>query len=109
MKNEEQGYADDEEQDGLVSGERPRSDLRRHNRHQLVHELRQRKRSGTTPSAGQVGPGSKLAGPDTAFVYVRVSTREQARTGGGEEGYSIPAQRAACLDKAKSLGAVVAY
>ncbi|MGI9003022.1 MAG: recombinase family protein [Pseudonocardia sp.] len=43
----------------------------------------------------------------SAFVYVRVSTREQARTGGGEEGYSIPAQRTASLDKAQQLGAVV--
>ncbi|WP_410623352.1 recombinase family protein [Amycolatopsis sp. cmx-8-4] len=38
---------------------------------------------------------------------MRVSTKEQARTGGGAEGYSIPAQRAACLVKAEQLGAVV--
>ncbi len=44
----------------------------------------------------------------TAFIYLRVSTKEQARTGGGAEGYSIPAQRAACYDKASQLGAVLA-
>lgn len=42
-----------------------------------------------------------------AFCYLRVSTREQARTGGGAEGYSIPAQRAACHAKAASLGAMI--
>ncbi|WP_410669900.1 recombinase family protein [Amycolatopsis sp. cmx-4-68] len=42
-----------------------------------------------------------------AFIYLRVSTKEQARTGGGAEGYSIPAQRIACLAKADQLGAVV--
>ncbi len=42
-----------------------------------------------------------------AFVYLRVSTREQARTGGGIEGYSIPAQRQACHVKAVQLGAAV--
>src|SRR3954447_11970691 len=39
------------------------------------------------------------------FAYLRVSTKEQARTGGGAEGYSIPAQRDACLTKASQLGA----
>lgn len=43
----------------------------------------------------------------TAFSYLRVSTKEQARTGGGAEGYSIPAQRSACLAKAAQLGAAV--
>ena len=33
----------------------------------------------------------------TAVIYLRVSTREQARRGGELEGYSIPAQREACL------------
>ena len=42
-----------------------------------------------------------------AFSYLRVSTKEQARTGGGAEGYSIPAQRDACLTKAAELGAVI--
>ncbi len=43
----------------------------------------------------------------TAVVYLRVSTKEQAQRGGEAEGFSIPAQRAACLKKAESLGAAV--
>ena len=43
----------------------------------------------------------------TAVIYLRVSTDRQARKGGGEEGYSIPAQREACLRKAQSLNAAV--
>ncbi len=42
-----------------------------------------------------------------AFSYLRVSTKEQARVGGGAEGYSIPAQRDACHKKAAQLQAVV--
>jgi site-specific DNA recombinase len=42
-----------------------------------------------------------------AVVYLRVSTKEQAERGGGAEGFSIPAQREACLRKAASLGADV--
>ena len=42
-----------------------------------------------------------------AVIYLRVSTREQAEMGGEVEGYSIPAQRAACSRKAESLEAVV--
>ena len=42
-----------------------------------------------------------------AFVYLRVSTKEQAEKGGTSEGYSIPAQREACLRKAEDLGAAV--
>lgn len=41
-----------------------------------------------------------------AVVYLRVSTERQARNG-GDEGYSIPAQREACLRKAEALGAEV--
>jgi DNA invertase Pin-like site-specific DNA recombinase len=42
-----------------------------------------------------------------AFSYLRVSTKEQARVGGGAEGYSIPAQRDACQKKATQLEAIV--
>ena len=42
-----------------------------------------------------------------AVLYCRVSTKEQAGRGGQEEGFSIPAQREACMRKAASLGAVV--
>lgn len=43
----------------------------------------------------------------TALIYLRVSTKEQARTGGGSEGYSIPAQREACYAKAKQMGITI--
>lgn len=42
-----------------------------------------------------------------AVVYLRVSTRDQAKRGGEAEGFSIPAQREACHRKAQSLGAEV--
>jgi site-specific DNA recombinase len=42
-----------------------------------------------------------------ALVYLRVSTMDQAKRGGEAEGYSLPAQREACLAKAESLGAIV--
>ncbi len=47
------------------------------------------------------------AGDVRAVIYLRVSTREQAEMGGEAEGYSIPAQRAACTRKAGSLNAFV--
>ena len=40
-----------------------------------------------------------------AVVYLRVSTRDQATRGGEAEGFSIPAQRDACVKKAADLGA----
>lgn len=43
----------------------------------------------------------------TAFLYLRVSTKEQARTGGGEESYSILSQRKAGYDKAQQLSATI--
>ncbi len=42
-----------------------------------------------------------------AITYLRVSTKEQAEMGGEAEGFSIPAQRAACKRKADALGAVI--
>lgn len=42
-----------------------------------------------------------------AAIYLRVSTEEQARVGGGMEGYSIPYQREACQRKAKEMGLAV--
>ena len=42
-----------------------------------------------------------------AVIYLRVSTKEQAHKGGEAEGYSIPAQRAACERKAASLSAQI--
>ena len=42
-----------------------------------------------------------------AVTYIRVSTRDQASRGGEAEGFSIPAQREACIRKAESLAADV--
>ena len=42
-----------------------------------------------------------------AVIYLRVSTAQQAATDHDGEGFSIPAQRDACLRKAESLDAVV--
>lgn len=47
------------------------------------------------------------AGSGRAVIYLRVSTKDQASVGGEEQGYSIPAQRRACLRHAKSLSAEV--
>ena len=37
-------------------------------------------------------------------IYLRVSTREQAENGLGEEGFSIPAQREACVCHLRDRG-----
>lgn len=50
---------------------------------------------------------SEIAEGDSAVMYLRVSSKEQAEKGGEAEGYSIPAQREACKRKATSMGAVV--
>jgi site-specific DNA recombinase len=42
-----------------------------------------------------------------AVLYLRVSTDEQAKKGSDPEGYSIPAQREACLRKAQLMEAAV--
>lgn len=55
-------------------------------------------------TAEETGAGEAIP---RAVVYLRVSTKEQAEMGGEAEGFSIPAQRAACLRKAEALGAVV--
>ena len=44
---------------------------------------------------------------DVALIYLRVSTSRQANKDAQAEGYSIPAQREACLRKAKELGITV--
>jgi site-specific DNA recombinase len=49
----------------------------------------------------------KDTGSPQAVIYLRVSTREQAERDGDPEGYSLPAQREACIRKAKSLDAIV--
>ncbi|MCA1604486.1 MAG: recombinase family protein, partial [Acidobacteria bacterium] len=57
--------------------------------------------------AQQVAKVDEESGPLRAVCYLRVSTEEQARVGGTAEGYSIPYQRRACLQKADELGATV--
>ena len=58
----------------------------------------------TTDSKTLSIPGE---GRVTAVTYQRVSTKEQATTGGRDEGFSIPAQREANRRKAETLGAQV--
>ncbi len=48
-----------------------------------------------------------IASSKTAVTYLRVSTADQAKRGGREEGFSIPAQREANTRKATSLDAVI--
>ncbi|WP_374215827.1 recombinase family protein [Frankia sp. AiPs1] len=43
-----------------------------------------------------------------AVIYLRVSTLKQANRDSDPDGYSLPAQREACIRKAESLGAEVA-
>ena len=43
-----------------------------------------------------------------AIAYIRVSTKAQAERDGNPEGYSLPTQRAACISRARQLGAVIA-
>ncbi len=45
-------------------------------------------------------------GVKRAIIYLRVSTARQASKDGEAEGYSIPAQRTACIKKAGELGSV---
>ena len=53
-------------------------------------------------SGSAAGQGSKRA-----IIYLRVSTARQATKDGEAEGYSIPAQRLACIKKAGELGGTV--
>lgn len=78
-------------------------------------------RGGTELRAGGGGPASmeplgasdpfaamsQALTPKRAVSYIRVSTREQAQRGGTEEGFSVPAQRAANKRKAASVGALI--
>lgn len=65
-------------------------------------------RSSHSDSGSLSYPDNADAGEQkTAVIYLRVSTARQARKGGEAEGFSIPAQRAACIRKAGELGAVV--
>lgn len=54
-----------------------------------------------------MNPPASIGIKPMAVIYLRVSTKDQANRGGEAEGFSIPAQREACLRKAGSIGAVV--
>ncbi|BCQ01683.1 hypothetical protein TPCV4_01270 [Cutibacterium avidum] len=60
-----------------------------------------------TTTADTKTPSIPGEGQVTAVTYQRVSTKEQATTGGRDEGFSIPAQREANRRKAETLGAQV--
>ncbi|MDQ1130408.1 recombinase family protein [Microbacterium sp. SORGH_AS_0888] len=62
-------------------------------------DLVQRLRDGETPTAAPIlTPRAQAlkSRRGRAAVYARVSTEEQARMGGGQDGFSIPYQREAC-------------
>ena len=72
--------------------------------------------TATIPSE-MVSKGANPEDGDTALVdisvkraiaYIRVSTKAQAERDGNPEGYSLPTQRAACISRARQLGAVIA-
>jgi len=64
-------------------------------------------RTRPRPSTQKLERAPAPNGAKRALIYLRVSTREQATRGGEAEGFSIPAQREACLRKAESLDAEV--
>jgi site-specific DNA recombinase len=51
-----------------------------------------------------MGGSAKEAEAMRCVIYLRVSTREQAEKGEGEEGFSIPAQREACTRHIRDAG-----
>jgi site-specific DNA recombinase len=65
--------------------------------------------AGTAPflSVGSDSTADVGSPAKTAIIYLRVSTARQATKDGEAEGYSIPAQRTACIKKARDLDAVV--
>jgi site-specific DNA recombinase len=58
-----------------------------------------------TTSVNQLGPFMRPEPECDAVLYLRVSTKEQAKKGGEAEGFSIPAQRDAGYRKAAVLNA----
>lgn len=63
--------------------------------------------SGLGGMVSGVGAEVENASAAKALVYLRVSSTQQADKDYNAEGYSLPAQRAACLRKAESLEATV--
>ena len=62
----------------------------------------------SSPPTDPLTAMSQTLTPKRAVSYLRVSTREQARRGGRDEGFSIPAQRTANKRKALAMGAIIA-
>ncbi len=61
-----------------------------------------------SPVANPLDAFTSALTPKVAVSYLRVSTRDQARRGGGDdEGFSIPAQRDANRRKASTMGAMI--
>lgn len=54
-----------------------------------------------------IEPANEIAIKPMAVIYLRVSTKDQAGRGGEAEGFSIPAQREACMRKAEAMGSQV--
>jgi len=52
-------------------------------------------------------PHGRSPAPFRAVIYLRVSSQGQVKTDYDPEGNSIPSQRAACIQRAKELGAVI--
>ena len=55
------------------------------------------------PAASLIDPSKTMA---AAVSYLRVSTREQAEKGGTDEGFSIPADRAAAVSTSTTISTV---
>ena len=67
----------------------------------FIDELEQDVTVPIQPLLGDLAPGTR------AVIYLRVSSTGQVRTDYNPEGISIPAQREACMRKARDLGVTV--
>ena len=100
---EDHGLNDDLSRVPASTRERKRNAARyQGNRRTVIEQLRA---GGVTHKPASHGRDKPLSG--RAAIYLRVSTEEQARVGGGQEGYSIPYQRQACQQRAAQMGLVV--
>jgi site-specific DNA recombinase len=87
---------------------RSRTTGRERSETQAQHQNRKPLGKEASMSSTTVNPTAIGASPSkTAITYLRVSTADQAKRGGREEGFSIPAQREANTRKAASLDAII--
>ena len=63
--------------------------------------------TSTNPQDAALSALTTAFAPKKAISYIRVSTQEQAKRGGRDEGFSLPAQRDVITQKAHSLGALI--